>query len=92
LILLGGFFLPSVAQVSQQNFWFTELLLSASALYSPSWISIFVFEVYWEIFLLSVDRPGSVTVIQSHITNSRARIPMELVQNWNVNSCCYSAK
>jgi hypothetical protein len=31
LILLGVFFLPSVALVSQQNFWFTELTLSASA-------------------------------------------------------------
>jgi hypothetical protein len=38
LILLGGFFLLSVAPVSQQNFWFMELTLSASALLSPSWI------------------------------------------------------
>jgi hypothetical protein len=32
LILLGGFFLPSVVLASQQNFWFTELTLTASAL------------------------------------------------------------
>jgi hypothetical protein len=32
LILLGAFFLPSVAPVSQQSFWFMELSLSASAL------------------------------------------------------------
>jgi hypothetical protein len=31
LILLGAFFLPSVAPASQQNFWFMELMLSASA-------------------------------------------------------------
>jgi hypothetical protein len=31
-ILLGVFFLPSVAQVSQEVFWFTELMLSPSAL------------------------------------------------------------
>jgi hypothetical protein len=30
LILLGALFLPSVAPVSQQGFWFTELMLSAS--------------------------------------------------------------
>jgi hypothetical protein len=32
LLLLGGFFLPSVAPVSQQDFWFMELTLSASSL------------------------------------------------------------
>jgi hypothetical protein len=32
LILLGAFFLPSVALVPQQDFWFTELTLSASSL------------------------------------------------------------
>jgi hypothetical protein len=32
LILLGGFFLPRAVLVSQQNFSFTELTLSASAL------------------------------------------------------------
>jgi hypothetical protein len=32
LLLLGGFFLSSVAPVSQQNFWFKDLMLSASAL------------------------------------------------------------
>jgi hypothetical protein len=32
LILLGGFFLSCVAPASQQNFLFTELTLSASAL------------------------------------------------------------
>jgi hypothetical protein len=32
LILLGGFFLPSVAPASQTNFWSMELMLSASAL------------------------------------------------------------
>jgi hypothetical protein len=31
-ILLGAFFLPSVAPASQQDFWFMELTLSASAL------------------------------------------------------------
>jgi hypothetical protein len=31
LILLGALFLPSVAPASQQDFWFTELMLSASA-------------------------------------------------------------
>jgi hypothetical protein len=31
LILLGGFFLPSVAPASQQNFWFTELTLLPSS-------------------------------------------------------------
>jgi hypothetical protein len=31
LILLGVFFLPSVAPASQQDFWFMELTLSASA-------------------------------------------------------------
>jgi hypothetical protein len=31
LILLGALFLPSVAPVSQQGFWFMELMLSASA-------------------------------------------------------------
>jgi hypothetical protein len=32
LLILGGFFLPSVAPVSQQDFLFTELMLSASSL------------------------------------------------------------
>jgi hypothetical protein len=32
------FFLPIVAHDSQQDFWFTELTLSASSLYLPSWI------------------------------------------------------
>jgi hypothetical protein len=32
LILLCALFLPSVAPASQQDFWFTELTLSASAL------------------------------------------------------------
>jgi hypothetical protein len=32
LTLLGAFFLRSVAPVSQQDFWFTKLTLSASAL------------------------------------------------------------
>jgi hypothetical protein len=32
LILLGGFVLPSVAPASQESFWFTEFMLSASAL------------------------------------------------------------
>jgi hypothetical protein len=32
LILVGVLFLPSVPPVSQQNFWFVELTLSASAL------------------------------------------------------------
>jgi hypothetical protein len=32
LILFGALFLPSVAPASQQDFWFTELMLSASAL------------------------------------------------------------
>jgi hypothetical protein len=31
-VILHGFFLPSVAPVSQQDFWFTELKLSASSL------------------------------------------------------------
>jgi hypothetical protein len=31
LILFGALFLPNVATVSQQDFWFTELMLSASA-------------------------------------------------------------
>jgi hypothetical protein len=38
LILLGALFPPSVAPVSQQYFWFTELKLSSSAPKSPSWI------------------------------------------------------
>jgi hypothetical protein len=41
LILLGALFLPSVAPASQQDFWFTELMLSASTPYSPSWILLF---------------------------------------------------
>jgi hypothetical protein len=32
LILLGALFLPNVSPASQQNFWFIELILSASAL------------------------------------------------------------
>jgi hypothetical protein len=32
LIPLGAFFLPSVAPVSQQDFWFMELTLPASEL------------------------------------------------------------
>jgi hypothetical protein len=32
LIVFGAFFLPSVAPVSQQDFLFMELMLSASAL------------------------------------------------------------
>jgi hypothetical protein len=31
LILLGAFFLQCVTPASQQNFWFMELTLSASA-------------------------------------------------------------
>jgi hypothetical protein len=31
LIPVGAFFLPSEAPASQQSFWFTELMLSASA-------------------------------------------------------------
>jgi hypothetical protein len=32
LVLLSAFSLPRVAPASQQNFWFTEIMLSASAL------------------------------------------------------------
>jgi hypothetical protein len=31
LLLPHGFFMPSVAPASQQNFWFRELTLSASS-------------------------------------------------------------
>jgi hypothetical protein len=31
LLLLDALFLPSMAPVSHQGFWFTELMLSASA-------------------------------------------------------------
>jgi hypothetical protein len=51
LIPFSAFFLPSVALVSQQNFWFTELLLSASAFLSPSWIlcpdSLLCYVFFW---------------------------------------------
>jgi hypothetical protein len=38
LLLLGFFFLLSVATVSQQHFLFTELMLSASSLWLSSWV------------------------------------------------------
>jgi hypothetical protein len=43
LILLGVFFLPSVAPVSQQDFLFMELKLSASSLSSKHLHLFFVF-------------------------------------------------
>jgi hypothetical protein len=38
LILLAALFLSSVAPTSQQTFGVSELKISASAPYSPSWI------------------------------------------------------
>jgi hypothetical protein len=42
LILVSVLFLPSVAPISSGGFGVTELILSASAPYSPSWILLFI--------------------------------------------------
>jgi hypothetical protein len=43
LIFLSALYLPSVAPVSQQDFWFTECTLCASVPLSPSWIHSGIF-------------------------------------------------